>query len=100
MVGAEATAGIDPACKRCAQPLQRWAGRPFRVAWRRAYGQRIGTRAAVGIGVVLASACVGAARASVALAPAWQLQATHTATVPATVLHDAAAITIGVVDTG
>ena len=49
---------------------------------------------------MLASACVGGARASVALAPAWQLQATRTNAVPATVLHDAAAITIGIVDTG
>lgn len=52
------------------------------------------------IAVGLAAACAGFARASVALAPAWQLQATHTTGVPADVLHEAAAVTIGIVDTG
>ena len=36
----------------------------------------------------------------VTIAPEWQLVATHTTSVPETVLHDAAAITIAVVDTG
>ncbi|HET8527976.1 MAG TPA: S8 family serine peptidase [Gaiellaceae bacterium] len=56
-------------------------------------------RAAVAIAVVLAAACAGLARASVALAP-WELRATRTTAVPADVLRDAAAVTIGIVDTG
>jgi subtilisin family serine protease len=57
-------------------------------------------RAAVAFAVALAAACTGLARASVAPAPAWQLQATHATGVSPTVLHGAAAVTIGIVDTG
>lgn len=68
-------------------------------------------RAAVGLVVLLATACAGGtshangvvhrvAAWPTAAGPAWQLQATRTSAVPADVLHDAAAITIAVVDTG